>query len=54
MYQSSKTKNGYLRVRLNESMYTYVCEMASKNNMTASAYIRDLISKDIQEMSKEK
>ena len=54
MYIQHKPKGESLRVRLNNSMYTHVCEAATKKNMTASAYVRYLIDKDISDGRKRK
>lgn len=42
-------KDNSLRIRLNDRMYSHLVEMSNRQNKSISGYIRDLISKDIQE-----
>ena len=43
-----------LRLRLSDDMYNHLIKMSEKHKKSISSYIRDLITKDIREMSKEK
>lgn len=44
-------KDNSLRIRLNNRMYGHLVEMSNRQNKSISDYIRDLISKDIQDKS---
>ena len=44
-------KDNSLRIRLNDRMYSHLVEMSNRQNKSISDYIRDLISKDIQDKS---
>ena len=47
--KKTKSKDCSLRLRLNEPMYDHLINESKNANLTISGYIRDLISKDIQE-----
>lgn len=49
MMPKGKAKDNCLKVRLSEPLYTHVFAESQKNNVTVSAYVRDLIDKDIKE-----
>ena len=44
-----KAKDNCLKLRLSERHYQFIFEESQKANMTVSAYVRELIDKDIQE-----
>lgn len=44
MYTSDKTQS--MRIRMTPAQHAHVCAMASITGMTASAYIRSLITRD--------
>ena len=44
-------KDNSLRIRLNDRMYGHLVDMSNRQNKSISDYIRDLISKDIQDKS---
>lgn len=54
MRPTNDKKDFNLRVRLNDRMYDHLAKMSEIKKTSFSGYIRDLISKDIREMSKEK
>lgn len=45
MYTSDKTMS--MRIRMTPPQHAHVCAMASLTGMTASAYIRSLITRDV-------
>lgn len=47
--KKTKPKDSSLRLRLNDTMYNHLIKESEKANTTISGYIRDLISKDIQD-----
>ena len=42
-------KDYNLRIRLNDRMYEHLAKMSGKQGISFSAYVRDLIDKDIRE-----
>lgn len=49
MTPKGKAKDNSLRIRLSEQQYRHIFEEAQKSNETTSAYIRELIDRDISE-----
>lgn len=45
MYTSDKTLS--MRIRMTPAQHKHICDQAIRTGMTASAYIRSLISRDI-------
>lgn len=54
MRPTNDKKDFNLRIRLNDRMYTHLAKMSEQKKTSFSAYVRELISKDILETSKEK
>lgn len=49
MRTTNDKKDYNLRIRLNDRMYEHLSRMSSKRGTSFSAYVRELIDKDIQE-----
>lgn len=47
MGKKGKSKDNNLRIRLNEELYRYLFNRSEEENISVSAYVRKLISKDI-------
>ena len=49
MRTTNDKKDYNLRIRLNDRMYEHLAKMSGRQGTSFSAYVRDLIDKDIKE-----